>query len=213
MNRGKFITVEGTDGSGKTTQYGLIRKYLLEKGYDVVAVRDPGGTEIGEKIRAIILDPGNREMDYMTELLLYASSRAQLVAEVIRPAIESGRTVLCDRFVDSNLAYQGFGRGIPIELIQKLNEPVTCGIEPDITFFFDLDPEIALTRLSGHTDRLESEQPEFHRRVYEGYITLCSKYPDRIFRIRCDGGIGEIFERVRVILEKQMDYGLMNDFI
>jgi len=204
MNRGKFITVEGTDGSGKTTQYNLIHKYLLERNYDVVAVRDPGGTEIGEKIRNIILDPCNKEMDPMTELLLYASSRAQLVAEVIRPAIENGNIVLCDRFVDSNLAYQGFGRGIPLNLIEQINRPVTCGIEPDITFFFDLDPETALTRLNRDTDRLESEQPEFYRRVYEGYISLCSKYPHRIYRIRCDGGITKIFERVRALLEEQL---------
>src|SRR5690554_4348354 len=112
MNRGRFITVEGTDGSGKTTQYDLIHKYLLARGFDTVAVRDPGGTDIGEKIRDIILDPANTEMDRVTELMLYAASRAQLVAQVIEPAIDKGCMVLCDRFVDSNMAYQGFGRGI-----------------------------------------------------------------------------------------------------
>src|SRR5690554_2736996 len=125
MRRGKFITVEGTDGSGKTTQYSLIRQYLVGRGLDVVAVRDPGGTEIGEQIRNIILDSSNREMGQVTELMLYAASRAQLVAQMIKPALEEGRIVLCDRFVDSNMAYQGFGRGISLDLIRMINEPVT----------------------------------------------------------------------------------------
>lgn len=204
MKRGKFFTVEGTDGSGKTTQYNLIADYLRDKGCDVVAARDPGGTKIGEDIRRIILDSVNSEMDNMTELMLYASSRAQLVAQVIKPAIERGSIVICDRFVDSNIAYQGFGRGMGTDLIRGINHAVTQGIEPDLTFFFDLPPGISMDRIGGSADRLESEPADFHKRVYEGYMHLCREYPERIRRIECIGGIEDVFDKVRALLDMQL---------
>lgn len=201
MKKGLFITVEGTDGSGKTTQFRLIRDYLQEKGHDVVAVRDPGGTEIGEKIRGIILDPDNTEMAGRTELLLYTASRAQLVAQLIRPALEEGKVVVCDRFIDSNVAYQGYGRGLSPEFIFEINKTVTDSLCPDLTFFFDVDPEIAITRLQNAADRLEKESIDFHRRVYDGYCKIASENAGRVKRIDCTKSIEEVFENVKVYLD------------
>ena len=174
MKRGKFITVEGTDGSGKTTQIRLMEAYLNEKGHDVVLTREPGGTRISEKIREIILDLKNDEMGSTTEMLLYASARAQLVSQVIKPAIDSNKTVICDRFVDSSLVYQGFGRGIDIKIIEDINNSAINGVWPDITFFFELDPETALKRRMAETipDRIEKEKIDFHKRVYLSLIHI-----------------------------------------
>ena len=158
MNRGLFITFEGPDGSGKTTQIKMLAQHCAERGFDVVLTREPGGTPISEKIRNIILDPGNIEMAGTTEALLYAASRAQHVSQLIIPSIEQGRIVLCDRFVDSSIAYQGFARGLG-DGVRVINEFATLGIRPDLTFFFDVDPETAHARnvASGKSDRLELE--------------------------------------------------------
>lgn len=203
MKQGLFITVEGTDGSGKTTQIGLMRQFLEEKGYDVVLTREPGGTNISEKIRNVLLDPENDEMGKTAEMLLYAAARAQLVHEVIKPAVAQGKIVICDRFVDSSLVYQGFGRGIPLETVSAVNNVALAGLTPDITFFFDLDPGIALKRRVDTTgaDRIEKEKLGFHRKVYEGYKKLASLYPERIRVIDSSRGIPEIAEAVRVQLE------------
>jgi dTMP kinase len=204
MNRGKFITIEGTDGSGKTTQIKLMEAYLKEKGFDVVLTREPGGTKISELIRSIILDINNKEMGRTTEMLLYAAARAQLVTEVIKPAIEDGKIVICDRFVDSSYVYQGFGRGIDSKTIEDVNRAALEGMEPDITFFFDINPEIALTRRIASTgaDRIENEKMEFHLNVYSGYKKLTLLYPDRIKAIDSNRGIDEIFKDVQAWLEK-----------
>lgn len=202
MKKGLFITVEGTDGSGKTTQFRLIRDYLREKGFDIVAVRDPGGTEIGEKIRGIILDPENTEMEDRTELLLYTASRAQLVAQIIRPALDEGKVVVCDRFIDSNVAYQGYGRGQSPQFIFEINNTVTDSLCPDLTFFFDIDPKIAITRLQNAADRLEKENIDFHKRVYEGYCKIASENPERVKRINCMKSIEEVFENVKEYLDE-----------
>ena len=164
MKSGLFITTEGTDGSGKTTQIKLMESYLKDKGFDVVVTREPGGTGIGEKIRSIILDPENSDMAYMTEMMLYASARAQLVGELIKPSLEYGKVVICDRFIDSSYVYQGFGRKIDIELIERVNSIALDGIMPDITLFFDIDPKIALERRIQSTgaDRIEQEKMDFH---------------------------------------------------
>ena len=174
MNKGLFITVEGVDGCGKTTQIKLMEKYLREKGINVVLAREPGGTDISEAIRSIILDARNTEMSYITEMLLYASARAQLVAQVIKPALNKGNVVICDRFIDSSYVYQGFGRGIELKTIEEVNRIAMDGIEPDITFFFDLRPEVALRRRieASETDRMEKENIEFHNKVYSGYLKL-----------------------------------------
>lgn len=171
MKRGLFITTEGTDGSGKTTQIKLIESYLKGKGFEVVVTREPGGTSIGEKIRSIILDTENSDMAYITEMMLYASARAQLVNELIKPSLSEGKVVICDRFIDSSYVYQGFGRNIDIELIERVNRIALDGIMPDVTLFFDIDPEVALERRIQSTgaDRIEREAMDFHRKVYNGY--------------------------------------------
>ena len=194
MNKGLFITVEGTDGSGKSTQIALMKDYFIKKGRDAVLTREPGGTIISEKIRDIILDTSHGEMSPITEALLYASARAQLVHEIIKPSLESGRVVICDRFLDSSYVYQGFGRGIGIKMIESINSAALNGIFPDITFFFDMDPEAALKRRMESTgaDRMEKEDIDFHKRVYKGYKELCSMFPERIKPIDANRSIEEI---------------------
>lgn len=203
MKRGIFISVEGTDGSGKTTQIDLMLKYLLENGFEALVVREPGGTRISEMVRGILLDPQNSEMGSISEMLLYASARAQLVSEVIKPALAAGKTVICDRFVDSSYVYQGFGRGLGLETVKSVNRIATDGLMPDITFFFDLNPETALERRKAATgaDRIEAEKPAFHMKVYEGYKRLISLYPDRIKLIDSEREIGQVAEEVRAWLD------------
>ena len=207
MKKGVFITMEGTDGSGKTTQIAFMEKYLREKGYDVVLTREPGGTVISEKIRKLILDPENREMGYMTEMLLYASARAQLVSEVIKPAVKEGKVVICDRFVDSSYAYQGFGRGIDLKTIAEVNRIAIDGMVPDITFFLDVSPETALKRRMKATgaDRIENENMEFHMKVYAGYKKLAILYPERIKDIDAGRGAERIFDDIRQYLDELLE--------
>ena len=199
-----FITVEGTDGSGKTTQINLMKSYLEGKGYDVIITREPGGTSIGEKIRSIILDPENKEMNEVTEVLLCASARAQIITELIKPAIDDRKIIICDRFIDSSYAYQGYGRGIELDLITKINNVAICGMMPDITFLFDISPDTALKRrlFSSLPDRIEREKLEFHKKVYSGYKALASLYPERIKTINAEKSIEEVFETVKICLEQ-----------
>ena len=206
MVRGYFITVEGTDWAGKTTQIKLIEDYLKSKNKSVVVTREPGGTSIGEKIRDILLDSQNSEMGMITEMLLYASARAQLVSEVIRPAIEEGKVVICDRFVDSSYVYQGFGRGIDLKIITDVNRVALDGLVPDITLFFDLNPVEALRRRKNSTelDRIEKEKMDFHKRVYNGYKKLAMLYSDRINCIDSDRSIEEIFDDVKACIDELM---------
>lgn len=203
MMRGLFITVEGTDGSGKTTQIGNMQEYLSSLGCRVLLTREPGGTKISEKIRSIILDADNTEMSDTTELLLYSASRAQLVEQVIRPSLDKNITVICDRYVDSFIAYQGFGRGRSPDVLRKITDIAINGLMPDITFFFDVAPEIGLKRRIEATssDRIESEAMDFHRRVYEGYKELARRYPDRIKTIDAS----KPAEHVRIDVIRQID--------
>jgi dTMP kinase len=203
MRRGLLITVEGTDGSGKTTQIGMIKDYLTGKGFEVIFVREPGGTRISEEIRSLLLDPGNSEMNHTAEMLLYAAARAQLTAEVIKPAIDQGKAVICDRFVDSSYVYQGFGRGISLEVVEAVNAAALAGIKPDITFFFDISPEIALKRRLASTglDRIEKEKMDFHMKVYNGYCKLVRRYPDRIKSIDSNRAVEEIFTDVKAWID------------
>jgi len=207
MVRGYFITVEGTDGAGKTTQIKLIEDYLKSKNKSVVVTREPGGTNIGEKIRDILLDSQNSEMGIITEMLLYASARAQLVSEVIRPAIEEGKVVICDRFVDSSYVYQGFGRGIDLKIITDVNRVALDGLLPDITLFFDINPVDALRRRSNSSelDRIEKEKMDFHKRVYNGYKKLAMLYSDRINCIDSNRSVEEIFVDVKACIDELMD--------
>ena len=198
MGRGLFITFEGADGSGKTTQYKLFAQYLRDRGFDVITTREPGGTEISEKIRALILDPDNREMTDMTEAFLFAASRTQHVSQLIRPAVEDGKIVLCDRFMDSSIAYQGYARGLG-DCVRQINEVAVMGMQPDLTFFLDLDAESGRLRnkRAGKADRLEQQDIEFHDKVYEGYKKLAEIYKNRFIVIDASGSIEEVQERIR----------------
>ena len=201
--KGKFITVEGTDGSGKSTQLKLLMDYLGTKNCDVVFTREPGGTEISEKIRDVILDINNKEMTDMTEALLYAAARAQHVQQKIIPAINEGKVVICDRFADSTIAYQGAARGLGTDNIMQINSFALNGIMPDLTLFFDLPPEKGILRKKNEKelDRLESEKLDFHVNVYEGYKKLCSQYPDRIKVISADDTVENINRQVIEIID------------
>ncbi len=179
MERGLFITFEGPDGSGKSTQVEYLREYFAEKGIPGVFTREPGGTEIGEKIRGIILDRHNAEMGDMTEALLYAASRAQHVEEKIRPALEQGMVVVCDRYVDSSVAYQGYGRNMG-EQIREINRYAIQDCVPDLTFLIEIDPREGRKRIqAGDRDRMEKQALAFHRRVYRGYQQMAALEPQR----------------------------------
>lgn len=201
--KGLFITLEGGDGAGKSTQIRNIERFFDEKGLVVVHTREPGGTPIGEKLRDILLDKGNAEMDDVTEMLIYAASRAQHVKERILPALEEGKVVVCDRFTDSSIAYQGYGRGLG-EQVAEVNRRATGGLEPDITFWLDIDPYIGRERAGneGELDRLETEKIDFHCRVREGYRELTEKCPGRIKRIDASKSIEEMREDIYACLEE-----------
>lgn len=197
MTRGFFITFEGGDGSGKSTQIELLRDWLIQAGYDVILTREPGGTRISEKIRELILDPDNEEMADMTEALLYASARAQLVSQMIKPALEEGKVVICDRFVDSSIAYQAYGRGLG-DAVGVINTYAVDGCMPDLTILLRLDPEKGSSRIADREhDRIEQASDDFHRKVYEGYLELEKNHPERIFGIDASGTINEIAEEIR----------------
>lgn len=205
MKRGFFISFEGVDGSGKSTQIDRLRAFLEDRGFDVLLTREPGGTDIGEKIRRIILDPANSEMTYMTEAFLYAASRSQHVSEVIAPAVAEGKIVICDRFVDSSVAYQGYGRQLG-ECVGRINEYAVDGHMPDITFFMKVKPDVGSDRISGRKpDRIEMENEEFYRRVYEGYEALASRSPDRIIGIDASGSVEEIENMIRVHVKRLVE--------
>lgn len=194
----RFITLEGGDGSGKTTQIELLKTYLENKGYEVVLAREPGGTEISEKIRQIILDIANDKMSDMTELLLYASARAQLVSELIAPALEAGKVVICDRFVDSSAVYQGIARGLGVDLVYQVNAFALQGLMPEVTFYLDLSPEEGIKRKKKQAtlDRMESEKQAFHEKVVEGYRQLAKEQAERIVTIDATLPIEEIHKKI-----------------
>lgn len=178
---GKLITFEGPDGAGKTTQVSLLAAALKSRGYSVLVTREPGGTRLGEEIRGLLLNPLYEEMNPVAEALLYAGARAQLVGEVILPALEAGMTVLCDRFVDSSLAYQGYGRGLDLGMLRLINGFALKKLGNFLTILLDLPPEEGLRRAAGRLgDRLEQEELDFHRRVREGYLALAASSPERI---------------------------------
>lgn len=197
MARGTFVTLEGVDGSGKTTQATLLVEYLQDVGVPVVSVREPGGTQVSERIRGILLDPDNAGMCPECELLLYEASRAQLVRQVIEPALDSGKVVVCDRFYDSTFAYQAVARGLDHELVRTCNRLGSCGIVPDRTIVFDIEPEVALRRATaGGADRLEGEGLRFEERVREGYLELAHAEPGRVRPISADGSVEEVTTRL-----------------
>lgn len=197
-SRGLFITVEGIDGCGKSTQARLIAAALEAAGHDVLRLREPGGVKISEQIRAILLDPANAEMGDACELLLYEAARAQLVHQVIRPALAAGKTVVCDRFYDSTTAYQAFADGLDRNMVSQANELAVDGCRPDLTLVFDLPVEDALRRRSDRAaeDRLELKGLEFQARVAAGFRAVAADEPDRVKLVDAGGSIAEVFSSV-----------------
>lgn len=197
MSEGLFISLEGPDGSGKSTQIEYLKEYFRELSLECVFTREPGGTEIGEQIRQIILDRGNSRMSDMTEALLYAASRAQHVEEKIRPALEAGKIVVCDRYVDSSIAYQGYGRAMGGQ-IGEINAYAIGGCMPDLTILISVDPRVGRKRIAaGERDRLESEKLRFHEEVYRGYLELAKKDPERIKTVDGTGTREAIRDEIR----------------
>ena len=201
MQKGLFITFEGADGSGKTTQLNNIKSFLEQKGFDVVVTREPGSLEIGQKIRNILLHHDGIVAD-RCEIFLFLADRAQHVETFIKPAIEEGKIVLCDRHTDSTIAYQGYGRGQNITLLTDLNKIAVNGLKPDLTLLFDVSTETAQTRVGSEKDRMESAGIEFHKKVRNGYLTLQKEHPKRIKLVDANKSIDEVFEQTKNIVEK-----------
>lgn len=204
MKKGFFITFEGNDGAGKTTIALACKQRLEQAGIDVIYTREPGGSKIAEQIRNILLDPQNKEMDARTEAILYAAARRQHLMDIVAPALEQGKVVLCDRFLDSSLAYQGVGRGLGIEAIEQLNRFAIHDLMPDQTIFLSVDEEIANQRMHqrGELNRLDQEKEDFHRKVRQGYETLLKRDPKRIKEIDASRSIEEVSNDAMEVIEK-----------
>ncbi len=202
---GVFISIEGPEGSGKTTISKLIKNELVKRGFDVVLTREPGGIDISEQIRNIILDSKNVMMDSKTEALLYAAARRQHLVEKVLPALNQGAIVLCDRFVDSSLVYQGVARGLGIEKVYDINLFAIEDVMPNCTIFFDIDPCLGLQRInndsSREVNRLDLEGIEFHQKVYQGYKEVVKKYSDRIIEVDASKTVEEVYQDVLCIIE------------
>jgi len=204
MKSNLFITFEGPEGAGKTTVIQKIAERLAEKNIDVLATREPGGIEIAEKIRTIILNPAHTAMDERTEALLYAAARSQHYFEKVQPALDAGKLVICDRFIDSSLAYQGYARGIGIDEVLSINEFAIGKKLPDMTILFDIAPEVGLARIyatgNREVNRLDVESLPFHQKVHEGYLLLVERYPERIRIVNADQDIDSVVEDVWSLL-------------
>ncbi len=199
--KGLFITFEGADGCGKTTQIELLEKYLKSKKFETIVTLEPGGSDIGKKLRQILLHYDGYVSD-ICEMFLYLADRAQHIETVVLENIKKNKIVLCDRHIDSTVAYQGYARGQNIEQINLLNNIATKGYKPDLTFVFDVDSEIAQKRVGKEKDRLEQESLEFHKKVRNGYLELAKKYPKRIKVINANLSIEEVFEQVKKIIDE-----------
>ena len=209
-----FITLEGIEGSGKTSQMGRLQQFLEDRGVECVSTRQPGGTRIGENIRTILLDPSNSALVPSAELLLYMADRAQHIFELIRPSLEAGKTVLCDRYFDATLVYQGFARELNLELIRQLHKLLFDDLKPDITLLLDLSPQTGLARAweqlntgqrAGHESRFEAETIAFHEKVRAGYLELARLEPDRIQIIDAAQTYDQVFADISKILSSIMD--------
>lgn len=199
MSKGLFITLEGPEGAGKTTIIGMLATALMERGMKVIVTREPGGIPIAEQIREVILNKENTAMDARTEALLYAAARRQHLVEKVLPHLEEGSIVLCDRFIDSSLAYQGYARGLGIDEVYSINHFAIEGKMPDATFYFDIDPEIGLYRIGQHkgreVNRLDLEELHFHEKVREGYHLLLERFKDRILMIDASQSVEQVFQQ------------------
>jgi dTMP kinase len=200
--RGLFITFEGGEGCGKSTQLGLLKEYLESKGHEVVATREPGGTPVAESIRALLLDPANEALSPVAELLLYEAARAQHTAERIVPALDAGNVVLSDRFYDSTTAYQGAGRGLSPEDLVRLHLIATNDLRPDLTIVIDIPADVGLARATrGGSDRIERETIDFHERVRAGFIRIAQAEPERVKLVNGTGSVEEVAAAIREIVD------------
>ncbi len=200
-----FISFEGIDKSGKSTQISLLVDWVKQKGYEVVQTSEPGGTGLGEKIEKILLEPSTKEINGISELFLYLADRAEHVEKIIKPALEKGKIVISDRFADATIAYQGYGRRLDIPWVEELNKRATHGFLPDITFLLDISPDLAKKRSgSEEKDRIENEKISFHQKVRQGYLKLAKKHAGRIKVINGEGSVKEIQLRIRKILGKHL---------
>jgi dTMP kinase len=211
MERGCFITFEGGEGAGKTTVIERLAADWTKAGYRVTMTREPGGVDIAEQIRNVILNLDNTRMDGRTEALLYAAARRQHLVEKVAPALERGDIVLCDRFIDSSLAYQGYARGLGIEEVYSINQFAIHEMMPDVTVYFDLLPEIGIARINNNKDReqnrLDVEKLSFHQRVREGYLQLAERFSERIMKIDASGDPESVYVQVKSALESKLKLG------
>lgn len=198
--KGLFIVIEGGEGAGKSTQAELLYRSLSQR-FPAILTREPGGTPLGERIRELLLDPALRPLNPRAELFLFLAARAQHIEEVIKPALEKGKIVISDRFSLSSLAYQGFGRGLDLSLLEEMDAFARQGISPHLTIYIDIPPEEGIKRLSTLTP-FEGEPLEFHKRVREGYLELASRYPEKIKVVDGRGGVEEVKERIEKIVEE-----------
>ncbi len=210
----RFITFEGGDGTGKSTQLQALESYLSKRGKTCLATREPGGTSLGKFIRRLLLEVGKQPITSPTELFLYLADRAQHIQEIIAPALAQGKIVLCDRHTDSTLAYQGYGRGIDIDLLRRLNDMASGGIKPDLTLLFDCPVEIALSRIAQRhfqaasdeqpEDRFEREELEFHQRVRAGFLELARAEPKRFHVIDASRAVAEVTHEIKSIVDREL---------
>ncbi|NPV93516.1 MAG: dTMP kinase [Firmicutes bacterium] len=210
--KGKLVSVEGLDGAGKTLLVEGLAEKIRQRGIPVTVIREPGGSEVSERIRGVLLDPQNEAMASTTEALLYLAARAQLVAEVIQPALEAGKFLLCDRFTDSTLAYQGGGRGLDRDMLAALNLMAADGVVPDRTILLDIDPQLGRQRrLAGRgevmEDRLESESMAFYQRVRESYLEIARQEPRRVYLVDAEKSPAAVLARAWEIVEGVLDSG------
>lgn len=206
MKRGYFFSAEGNEGAGKSTIVKMASQYLASKGLEVVTSREPGGIAIAEQIREVILDRRNTKMDGRTEALLYAAARRQHFVEKISPLLQAGKTVICDRFIDSSLAYQGYARGLGIEEVLLINRFAIENVFPDLTLYLDVDPEVGLKRIheqqGREINRLDLESLSFHHKVREGYLEVMKRFPERIVKIDANRSLEQVFEEVKRVLDQ-----------
>jgi len=209
MENGKFITFEGPEGAGKTTIIELLKNHFQKTGFEAVFTREPGGIHIAEKIREVILNKDHTNMDGRTEALLYAAARRQHLVEKVIPALKEGKTVICDRFIDSSLAYQGYARGLGIDEVYSINEFAINGCFPDLTIYFNIEPEVGLKRIEANSDReknrLDLEGLAFHRKVQEGYKEVVEKFQDRIISINANNPKEDVLKDVITVLENHLN--------
>jgi len=205
MKKGYFISLEGNEGAGKSSIAKMASQYLNSKGLEVITSREPGGIAIAEQIRAVILDKNNTMMDGRTEALLYAAARRQHYIEKISPSLLEGKTIICDRFIDSSLAYQGYARGIGINEILSINEFAVENVFPDLTLYLDVDPELGLKRIreneNREINRLDLESISFHQKVREGYLEVINRFPNRIIKINANEQLDVVFEEVKRVFD------------